>query len=214
MNDIDDNDDDWIPDWLMEAQKAERKEMLERYAGYCPDEKTEDFSVCACAIVSFPDAHAPNQNLKNDVKQGFSKTINQELDTLRNAISGLSPATRDLLIQREASQLIEMLTASGNDPDTANMSPRIGEIRFGEKSCIDKLKTLVAERHKGRRKNMERKYIAQASASLWLSHGGQITTKESSFGFVAFLERIAKDSGRNYDAFRMIKDYGLKDQIG
>ena len=214
MNDINDDAGDEFPDWQMEEQKAERKEMLERYAGYCPDEKTEDFSVCACAIVAFPDFHAPNQNLKNDVKQGFSKTINQELDTLRNAISGLSPATRDLLIKREVSQFIEVLTASGNEPDTAKMSPQIGKILFGKKSCIDKINSLVAERHKGKRKKIGRKYIAHASASLWLRHGGKITTTENTYGFVAFLERIAEDSGCKHDAVRMIKDYGLKDQIG
>jgi hypothetical protein len=205
--------DDDISDERLAELRVEREILHEKYADLCPNSDVIVFAMSALAIAIFPERNLPNQNVKKS-NQSYLKTVNAELRTLRNSISKLSPATKELIIRREIEQVEERLNSSVGDPDYLVTRNQIGSIRHGGQNCIDKLSDLI-EDHDQKKRNVNRESIARQTASLWLRHGGLITTSISKDeGFIAFLERIIEDSGCNYDAVSMIKNYNLQDQSG
>lgn len=205
--------DDEISDARLAELKADREYMYEQYADLCPDSDVKAFAASAMAIVVFPDSNIPNQDVKKS-NQSFLKTVNAELNTLRNSISNLSPATRDLIIRREVDLIEEKLKSLVGDPDYLRTRNQIGGIQYGGNNCIDRLPALI-EDHDQKKRDWIRESIARQTASLWLRHGGSITpSTRKKNSFIALLERIIEDKGYDYDAVTMIKNYNLQDQTG
>ena len=199
MNDIDDNDDEWIPDWLMEAQKAEGKEMLSKYEDLCPGGNPEEFSWSAMALVVFDDLNSPSQDIKKK-DQGFQKTINEELASLRKSIERLSPATRDQIILREINDINDHQNTS-----TKNLE-NLYSFRQSDNNCLAKLERYIKEDFHGRKVRPFQNYLFHAAAALWEKHGGTVTSTERTNGFVALLDTIIDDKNEIIDSHNKLVD--------
>jgi hypothetical protein len=215
MSNNNDDFDDEISDCRLKEIEAERKEIHERYAYFCPDSDVEAFVASAMAIVVFDSPNAPNQEINLNKKgkntnQGFAKSINAELSTLRTAVSKLSPATRGFIIDREVSQFREAMVATDKNQ---KMSSEMSRLKYGGSSCLERLERIIQDDYRGKRVDTLREYIARQTASLWLRHGGSITRSTSkNENFIALLERIIEDRQQIIEEYNILMNRAFKNQ--
>ena len=171
------------------------------YRNLCPGSDPEKFHLEALAMTAFFN--------KGEGKLRNKKTVNRQLDQIRNAIKKLSPDVRELIKDREVMAIVQNLVALGHDPDDAKRDGSIAGVKYDKKSAIDKLEALVEDKYEKHKINTNREKLAYGAAALWRRHGGVVTTTESRTGFVMLLDQMMGNIGLDHDAVRLIRDFDL-----
>jgi hypothetical protein len=178
----------------------------DRYRRLCPGGDLEEFHL---AVMTFFILGGPFR-----VPQGYSKTINNGLKSIRNTIKALNIDARNEIIRREAQEIAVGLEASGHDASQAYQHENVSAVTFAGQDILNRLGTLVEQKYTGRKQDFRRKDLALMASSLWKSHGGTISLTDGRTGFIKFLQQIIddidfKDGDKPYDPFRMIRDFDL-----
>ncbi len=177
---------------------------MSNYRDLCPDGDAEAFHIIAKALAATVKDMEPPRSSDG---QGLKKAIDRELKSIRAALSGLSDETVNLIKDREIAENIERLMGEGRGYKSAFLGRENAGIVFGEESALDQLKALVAENFTGRKADNRRPAITISASSLWIKHGGKVTTTENQTGFVAFLELLIKDAELGFDPIGLIKKH-------